>query len=143
MSARLPSVAEMAETHAAAFLADRPWSAAEFEALIASKGVAVIGAAQCFALIRVVAEEAELLTIATHPAAQRQGRAAQVLQQVIAEVQRQEVRLLFLEVAADNIPAVTLYQKAGFAQVGQRRGYYVRPNQSPVDALVMQAKLAE
>ncbi len=132
----------LAATHQAAFVADRAWSADEFASLLGSAGVMALGEPSAFAVMRVVADEAELLTIATHPDVQRQGRAVQVLQQVIAEARAQGASRLFLEVAADNLPAVTLYQKAGFTQVGQRRGYYARPNQSSVDALVMQLKLA-
>ena len=43
----------------------------------------------------------------------------------------------FLEVAADNIPAQTLYQAQGYAIQGRRKGYYRREDGPSVDALIM------
>jgi ribosomal-protein-alanine N-acetyltransferase len=43
---------------------------------------------------------------------------------------------MFLEVAADNAPAIGLYQSAGFIQAGVRCGYYARSG-GAVDALVL------
>ena len=39
-----------------------------------------------------------------------------------------------LEVRASNAPAIALYMKHGFAQVGRRRGYYDDPKE---DAILM------
>jgi [ribosomal protein S18]-alanine N-acetyltransferase len=47
----------------------------------------------------------------------------------------------FLDVAADNAPAIALYLGAGYAQVGQRRAYYPRKNASAADALLMRRAL--
>ncbi len=142
MSLPPPSADDMAQTHAAAFKVDRPWSATEFADLLASKGAQVTGDAASFALIRVVADEAELLTIATHPDARRQGRAAKALHRAQVAAKEAGATSLFLEVAADNHPALQLYQNAGFTQVGQRRGYYARANQPAVDALILRCELA-
>ena len=48
---------------------------------------------------------------------------------------------LFLEVRASNLAALTLYRRAGFEQVGVRRGYY-RDAQGSEDALVMACELS-
>lgn len=65
----------MAATHAAAFTQSRPWTTGEFAELLSSPLSLVVGDERCFALFRVIADEAELLTIATHPDHQRQGLA--------------------------------------------------------------------
>ena len=44
---------------------------------------------------------------------------------------------LFLEVDADNVPAIKLYHRFGFIKVGERAGYYRRPDGKPATALVM------
>ena len=69
---------DLAHTHAAAFTQSRPWTADEFADLLANRFTHyVVGNAQSFALFQVIADEAELLTIATHPSHQRQGLALQ------------------------------------------------------------------
>jgi ribosomal-protein-alanine N-acetyltransferase len=54
---------------------------------------------------------------------------------------RAEAKRIFLEVADDNIPALVLYSRIGFQEVGRRKGYYVRGVGPPVDALVLQLML--
>ncbi len=76
-----------------------------------------------FAMVRSVADEAELLLLAVDPAFRRRGIASALLRAVIAEAQAGGIRDLHLEVRAGNA-AVTLYTAQGFAKVGERRGYY-------------------
>lgn len=76
-----------------------------------------------FALSRAIAGEAELLLIATDPRARRQGVGAALLRSVIAGARDRHATRLHLEMRARN-PAVELYRRHGFAQVGERRDYY-------------------
>jgi len=69
------TAADLARTHAAAFTQTRPWSAKEFSTLLNSHGVILCGDARSFVLGRVIADEAEVLTIATELQFQRQGLA--------------------------------------------------------------------
>ncbi len=46
----------------------------------------------------------------------------------------------FLEVRTSNIPALSLYRKAGFAQIGTRKSYYNNPDE---DALVLSLNMIE
>ena len=62
----------LAALHAEAF--DTPWDAASLTALLASPGVFAVEQPDGFILIRVVADEAEILTLAVRPAARRSGR---------------------------------------------------------------------
>lgn len=127
----------LAATHAAAFRQSRPWSASEFVSLIQDRFTFVAGEARCFALVRVVAGEAELLTIATHPDHQRQGLAFALMNQWLAMAAQRGAEEAFLEVAADNTAAKALYTSCGFALVGIRKSYYSRPKESAEDALLM------
>ncbi|NSY37896.1 GNAT family N-acetyltransferase [Leisingera sp. ANG59] len=131
----------MAATHAAAFTQSRPWSALEFAALLDSPLVFAAGNARCFALVRVIADEAELLTIATDPAHQRQGLARACMAAWESRARVRGAEEMFLEVAEDNAPAQALYRACGFAVCGRRAGYYRRQDADPADAILMRKSL--
>ncbi|WP_246039944.1 GNAT family N-acetyltransferase [Sulfitobacter sabulilitoris] len=130
--------AAMARIHARAFPHDRSWSEDEFKALIAGPHVSTYATPQGFALIRAVAGEAELLTLAVDPDHHRQGHARKLMRIWMSAADADEA---FLEVAADNAPAISLYAAHGFAPAGRRTGYYTRKDTAPVDALLMRATL--
>ncbi len=132
---------QMAALHAAAFSQSRPWSASEFATLLDSPHCFATGDDRAFALVRVIACEAELLTIATHPEHQRQGFARSCMANWMRQAASRGAACAFLEVAADNSGARALYDRCGFATCGQRRGYYARPNGPAVDAIVMSRAL--
>ena len=75
-------------------------------------------------LARVAVDEAEILTIGVVPAARRRGRGAALLLAALAGAQARAAATMFLEVAADNLPARGLYAALGFSPVGRRRDYY-------------------
>ena len=134
--------AAMAALHARCFTTPRPWTAAEFAALLAEPPVFATLAETGFALGRVVANEAELLTIAVAPEARRQGEGRALLDGFLRTARARGAETAFLEVAADNAAALALYRWSGFAEAGRRRGYYHSPGNPPVDALVMVKSLA-
>ncbi len=76
-----------------------------------------------FAMVRSVADEAELLLLAVDPAYRRRGVGTALLRAVIAEAQAGGIVDLHLEVRSGN-DAVKLYTAQGFAKVGERRSYY-------------------
>ncbi len=159
----------LARLHARAFTYPRPWSAAEFAAVLQGPGVVLLtqplpeGASPRgeedpsprpgrpptpslphegggrrpdsagFLLGRILAGEAEVLTLAVHPDARRRGIGRDLLARFLARAAAGGAARAFLEVAEDNPGALALYAAAGFAAVGRRRGY-AAPG---VDALVM------
>jgi ribosomal-protein-alanine N-acetyltransferase len=127
----------LATLHAAAMTTPRPWTATEFAALLASPGVFVTGDARAFAMGRVILDEAELLTIATHPNHRRNGLARAALAAFESVARARGATIAHLEVAADNAPATALYEGAGYARTGLRRGYYSRAEGKAIDALLM------
>lgn len=129
--------ADLARLHAAAFRRPRPWSAAEFAALLARPETLLAVAPQGFALARAVADEAELLTLAVAPEARRCGLGARLLAQVLEAAAARGATALFLEVGTDNAAARALYARAGFAEAGRRRGYH-----DGSDALILRRALA-
>ncbi len=137
---------ELAALHAQCFLLPPPWRAADFAPFLADPACVLCqkregGALRAFALLRVAADEAELLTLATAPDARRKGLARAVLQEGLAQVATRGARACFLEVAAPNLAARALYESLGFQAQGLRRGYY-RAGGQVADALVFRAELA-
>ncbi|GAA0695852.1 ribosomal protein S18-alanine N-acetyltransferase [Marinobacterium maritimum] len=77
-----------------------------------------------YCLFSRVLDEAELLRIATSPAARQQGVAAALLQHAETALQQAGVEQLFLEVRLSNLPAQRLYRRTGWQQSGRRKDYY-------------------
>lgn len=94
-----------------------------------------------FVMAQLAADQAEVLSIGVAPEWQRKGIGRRLLDGVTRAVQRAEAKTLFLEVAADNDAALSLYSRAGFLGTGLRRGYYERPGSAPVDAVTLSLKL--
>jgi len=133
--------AEMAALHAASFTTPRPWSLAEIGGLLQSPLVFACSDSQGFAMGRVVAGEAEVLTLAVAPQARREGLGARLLAAVLAEAKARGAEMAFLEVASGNAAARALYGRAGFAESGRRRAYYRAPDGTVQDALIMSCAL--
>lgn len=131
----------LADTYAAAFPAERSWSAGEFSALLAAPGAIFTGDATAFVLGRVTLDEAEILTLATHPDHRREGRARTALAAFHATAHAAGATTAFLEVAEDNAAARALYEAAGYVHAGRRPGYYPRPGQAPAAALILRRPL--
>ncbi len=133
----------MAQLHALCFVTPRPWNAAEFSELLASRGVFSCATETGFAIGRVIADEAELLTLAVHPDFRRTGLGARLLDDFERDAARRGAEHAFLEVAADNSAALGLYQQAKFEQVGCRPNYYHPPAGPPVNALILRKPLPQ
>ena len=127
----------MARLHARCFATPRPWTGAEFAAVIADPLCFTLIESDGFLIGRAVADEAEILTLAVDPEARRRGTGARLVQRFLAEAQNRGAASAFLEVAANNQPAICLYLQAGFGEAGLRRGYYTKADAAAVDAVVM------
>ncbi|WP_268956241.1 GNAT family N-acetyltransferase [Roseovarius salincola] len=129
--------AVMAALHGRAFLGQgRGWSEAEFADLLDSPHVFAVGDSRAFALGRVIADEAELLTLATAPESLRQGLGRAALVAYETQAMARGAQTSFLEVAADNNAARALYEMAGYHEAARRTGYY-RRDANAVDALIL------
>lgn len=140
----------LARIHAVAFAGEgRAWSGPELLALLNEPAVGLrlahserheAGdrlAPAGFALYRVAADEAELLTVSVVPAARRAGLGRALVAAAEEGARRAGARRMFLEVGAANAAARALYAGTGYAEVGRRKGYYQRPDGSRDDALVL------
>jgi ribosomal-protein-alanine N-acetyltransferase len=129
----------------------RAWSADDFTALVSDRSIyalalrreSVFGRRRMlgFVLVRAAADEAEILTIAVSPSVQGKGHGRRLMEEIRRRLYADRVRALFLEVDRDNLPAVRLYRSLGFETVGERKGYYHKPDGTTGSALVMRAEL--
>ncbi len=112
----------MAAIHAQAF-AEAAWDASAFGVLLAQPGVfGFVDEAGGVLLLRVAADEAEILTIGV--AVRRQGVGRRLMVAGLEFLRGLDVVAVFLEVAANNTAARGLYEGLGFVRVGERKGYY-------------------
>ena len=79
-------------------------------------------------------DEADVMNVAVHPEHRRQGIAEDLICTLVEELKKRGIHALLLEVRATNAPAIALYEKLGFQQVGLRKNYYRNPKE---DALIL------
>jgi ribosomal-protein-alanine N-acetyltransferase len=90
-----------------------------------------------FAMLRLLGDDVELMTIAIEPKFRGKGVGAALLNACFADLMMTPSKRMILEVAADNPAAIRLYEKLGFKKLSERQGYYARPDGQPATALVM------
>ena len=135
-------IAEMADNHLSQIVAIEqltskyPWDENQFDSELSSTVVLmhkhiIVG----FAVLALVADQAELHNIAIHPQRQKQGLGSIFLRALI-DAMPIVIKMLYLEVRVTNFPAIRLYYQLGFTKIAQRRDYY-RSEGGSEDALVM------
>lgn len=134
-----PDPAVLAALHAEAF--DAPWDDSAFASLLASPGVFAVHEADGFILMRAVADEAEILTLAVRPSARRAGLGRRLTEAAVVRSAALGARDIFLEVAEGNAAARALYERMGFVETGRRRGYYSYADGRREDALSLRLNL--
>jgi ribosomal-protein-alanine N-acetyltransferase len=117
------------------------WTRSQCAGILPMYGVSLTMAEQGgrpvgFALVRAVADEAELLLLAVDPAEQRRGIGQALLDNFIASALASGGHRLHLEVRDGN-PALELYHASGFAPAGRRRNYYHGPGGESYDAVTL------
>ena len=78
--------------------------------------------------------ETDMMNVAVHPDHRRRGIAESLIDCLILELKNRGSCCLALEVRLSNEPAIALYEKLGFRQVGRRPNYYRNPKE---DALIL------
>ena len=117
----------------------RPWSEESLQGELWNDSAVVIvaegenGAVLGYAGLQTVLDEGYINNVAVDEKFRRQGIADEL---IAAFVRFGQARLAFLtlEVRASNAPAIALYAKHGFVEVGRRKNYYDDPKE---DALLM------
>lgn len=143
--ASLRDAPKLAELHGASF--HRGWGEGEFEVMLTERntlvhrlrlGRRVIG----FAVSRMAADEAELLSIAIDAIQRGRGLSRNLLLTHLGHLAGRGVCKVFLEVEENNQPARRLYEWAGFEVVGRRERYYQQPGGEQLNALLMRRDLS-
>jgi ribosomal-protein-alanine N-acetyltransferase len=143
--ATLRDAPKLAELHGASF--HRGWGEGEFESMLAERntlvhrlrmGGKIIG----FAVSRVAADEAEILSIAVAASHRGRGLSGKLLLTHLGHLAGRGVRTVFLEVEENNQPARRLYRRTGFADAGRRERYYRQANGEQLNAVLMRRDLS-
>lgn len=85
-------------------------------------------------------DDAQVMTVGTRPQAQGRGVGRLLLDALLDRARELRAEAMFLEVRVDNDPALALYRRAGFEQIGLRKRYYQPEN---VDAWTMRKDLTQ
>ena len=104
--------------------------------LAALEGETVVGYVGC----QTVLDEGYITNVAVSPLQRRKGIAAKLLAELRAQAEEKELSFVTLEVRASYVPAIALYEGAGYVPVGTRRNFYSAPKE---DALLMTCFLKE
>ncbi|MEO1397604.1 MAG: N-acetyltransferase [Pseudomonadota bacterium] len=121
----------IADLHAQSFV--RGWTVEEISDLHNDPAVAILVARRVgrkpghldgFNIVRQAADEGEILSVVVDAGLRGAGLGARLMREAITRFQTDRLANVFLEVAKDNHPAVSLYKRLGFETVGERKGYY-------------------
>ena len=82
--------------------------------------------------------ESDMMNVAVSPEYRRQGIGEGLAKTLCDHLKAQGNTCLTLEVRVSNAPAIALYEKLGFTQVGRRPNYYQNPKE---DALILKKTL--
>jgi ribosomal-protein-alanine N-acetyltransferase len=91
-----------------------------------------------YAVLWCILDQGEIANVAIASHMRGRGLGRQLLAEVLDVGRDRGVETMFLEVRESNAAALGLYHSFGFAQVGQRRGYYDHPRE---DARILMARL--
>jgi tRNA threonylcarbamoyl adenosine modification protein YeaZ len=145
------AAALLAELHTRCFT--KPWPEPEMAQVVAMPGTTALIARDQehsksdsarplgFVIFRQVADEAEIITIATAPNARRRGIAKSLLDAAMTGLKQSGCRDLHLEVDETNSAALGFYNHSGFVQTGRREAYYAHPDGTRSDAITMRRTL--
>lgn len=117
-----PDTQALAAIHAACF--PKGWKAEDIGRMLETEGTMAFVVEGGFALLRVLAGEAEILTLAVEEGHRRQGLGRELVRQMVFYAAVQHAEAIFLEVGEDNRAARRLYIAAGFMAVSRRPHYY-------------------
>ncbi len=130
-------LAQVAELDKAYF--SRPWSQDSWESELYNTTVSLVvaetedGYVLGYGVLGVILDEGCLEKLAVREECRRQGVAQAILGSYL-RYGEENLAFITLEVREDNAPAIALYAKNGFTEVGRRKNYYSEVHK---DAILM------
>ena len=128
-------LAALAEIEKVCFHA--PWSADMLREelgkglfLVAERDGVAVGYVGC----QTVLDEGYITNVAVSPDCRRQGVGRALIGTLVSHAGAQGLAVVTLEARTSNMPAIALYENAGFQKVGVRKNFYTAPVE---DALLM------
>jgi len=73
--------------------------------------------------------ETDMMNVAVHPDHRRKGIAETLILSLVEQLKVVKSHCLTLEVRASNAPAIALYEKLDFSEIGRRKNYYRNPRE--------------
>ena len=93
-----------------------------------------------YGILSTGANEAHVLNLCVTPSQQRRGHGTRMLRHLLELARMHRARRVFLEVRPSNASAQTMYERAGFNEIGRRPNYYPA-RRGREDAIVMAMEL--
>lgn len=84
--------------------------------------------------MQVIAGEGYITNVAVKPQHRKQGFGVKILEELLTFSEGEGLEFVTLEVRESNAPAINLYKKMGFEEVGKRPNFYRDPKE---DALLL------
>lgn len=112
-----------------------PWSQETIDAMLKRENALLLGGflgdkLVGFTALEWVLDEGSLTEIAVLKECRGQGIANMLMSELIKTAQEKNLAFITLEVRESNIPAISLYKKFGFREVGVRKNYYKNPTEN-------------
>ena len=82
-----------------------------------------------YSVMSLVLDEAGIDNLAVLPGHRRSGAGSALLSQMLSDARMLSAESAVLEVRENNTPAIALYERFGFQQVGFRKNYYENPTE--------------
>jgi [ribosomal protein S18]-alanine N-acetyltransferase len=125
-----------------------PWSVGNFkDSLVSGYDAWVVRVPQAigvvaYAVVMWIPDDAHLLNISVALSHQHKGIGTAFLAWITVNARSRNAKNMMLEVRPSNYAALRLYTKAGFTQIGKRKGYYPNGMNQREDALVLNKRLS-
>jgi len=96
--------------------------------LVAKSGDKVAG----YGGVYITQDEAEITNIAVRSEYRQCGIGRMIVEGIVEECAKRDVSTIILEVRQSNLPAISLYKKCGFEEIGTRKNFYEKPVENAV-----------